>query len=262
MSQGTLILHRGGAIATREQVAEVEAPSATDTWHPVPHIQVLEKVETLLYDAGYSINREQLSLAGNGAKFFGVIDLESRISEGVSLAIGLRNSIDKSFPYGIAGGTRTFVCDNLALTGDWDELTISRKHTRHGNQRFAEALANGIGKLSQYRDMESKRIEILRATDVSDDMAYSLFMRAYERNLLSDRVIRDCLKQWNEPDFDWGDKTLYRLYNAMNTPLQSKAASNPRAFAYQTMKLMELIAPKGNDGSGEAGVIDITPSDN
>ena len=258
MSSSKLVVHRGGQVATRDQVAAVVVPPATDSWHPVAHMRVLSSVEELLAAAGYTILREQLALAREGARFFATLDLESSISEGVTLALGLRNSIDKSFPYGLAGGTRTFVCDNLALTGDWDELTISRKHTRFGEQRFTEALSNGIRKLGQYREMEERRIEHMRSTVISDTQAYALFMRAFEADLLSHRVIRECLRQWNNPGFDWGEPTLWRLYNAMNTPLQKKAISNPQAFSYQTMKLIELVGP--SVGRDEPELIDVTPS--
>ena len=242
-----LILHRGGQIASRQEVLDIEPPPATDTWFPVAHGEVLEKVEHLTHMAGYAITRERLALSHGGNRFFAVIDLASTIAEGVTLALGLRNSIDKSFPYGIAGGTRTFVCDNLALTGDWDELTISRKHTRFGQHRFAEALANGIHKLGQYRALEEQRVERMRSTPISDTEAYALFMRAFDEELLSHRVIRECLGQWKNPGYDWGPPSLWKLYNAINTPLQRKAISNPQVFSYQTMKLMELLAPKGGD---------------
>lgn len=247
MPGSQLMLHTGGHAATREQVLTVLAPEPTDTWFPVPHGHVLTTVERLLDAAGYNIMREQLALARNGDRFFAVLDLESSIVEGVSLALGLRNSIDKSFPYGLAGGTRTFCCDNLALTGDWAELTISRKHTRNGETRFVEAISNGIAKLQQYRQMEELRIERMRATPLSDTEAYALFMRAFEEDLLSHRVIRECLRQWRSPGYDWGPPSLLRLYQAMTTPIQRKAVSNPQAFSHQTMRLMELVSPRGGD---------------
>jgi hypothetical protein len=40
--------------------------------------------------------------------------------------VGLRNSNDRTFPIGIAFGSRVFVCDNLAFIGD---QVIRRKHT-------------------------------------------------------------------------------------------------------------------------------------
>ncbi len=247
MSNGTLMLHAGGKVATREQVFTVQAPSPTETWFPVAHGTVLAKVEELLDKSGFHIVREQLALARDGNRFFGVLDLESKIADGVGLVLGLRNSIDRSFSYGLSGGTRTFVCDNLALTGDWDELTISRKHTRFGEHRFVEALSLGISKLAHYREIEGVRVDKMRSTAIGDEAAYALFMRAFEAELLSHRVIRDCLRQWKDPGYDWGPPTLWRLYNAMNAPIQHKAITNPQQFSYQTHKLLGLVCPLGGD---------------
>jgi len=52
-------------------------------------------------------------------------------------AVGLRNSHDKSFPIGIAFGSRVFVCDNLAFIGD---QVIRRKHTVKAKREFAPIL--------------------------------------------------------------------------------------------------------------------------
>jgi Domain of unknown function (DUF932) len=250
---GVLCLHTGGHVATRDQVFAVEAPEPTKSWFPVSHREVLSKVEELLKAAGYTILREQLGLSHSGNRFFGVIDLESHIVEGVTLALGLRNSIDKSFPYGLAGGSRTFVCDNLSLDGDWDELTITRKHTRNGHARFVDALANGISKLGQYRDLAEVRFGQLQSTPVSDETAEAILLRAFEQELLSHVALREAVRQWRKPDFDWGVPSRYSLYQAMTTPIQRRAITNPQAFSRQTMRLMELVAPKGGDN-----VIDVS----
>ena len=75
-----LMLHRGGHLATRDQVAAIAAPPSTETWHPVSHIRVLTKIEELLGSAGYVITRQQLALSHHGNRFFGVLDLESNVS--------------------------------------------------------------------------------------------------------------------------------------------------------------------------------------
>jgi hypothetical protein len=45
---------------------------------------------------------------------------------GYTNMVGLRNSHDRKFPVGVSFGSRTFVCDNLAFSGDH---AIKRKHT-------------------------------------------------------------------------------------------------------------------------------------
>ena len=44
MTESKLMLHCGGQVATREQVAEVVTPEATDTWQPVPHIRLVNEI--------------------------------------------------------------------------------------------------------------------------------------------------------------------------------------------------------------------------
>jgi hypothetical protein len=45
--------------------------------------------------------------------------------------VGLRNSHDKSFPVGIAFGSRVFVCDNAAFIADH---VIKRRHTANAKR--------------------------------------------------------------------------------------------------------------------------------
>jgi hypothetical protein len=59
----TLMLHAGGVLATRDQIAAVPVPASTKSWHPRSHISVLTKVEELLDTAGYNITRQQLALS-------------------------------------------------------------------------------------------------------------------------------------------------------------------------------------------------------
>jgi hypothetical protein len=117
----------------------------------VGHAQVLDAVRGTLEDAGYSITRQQLSLTKEGGRFFGTLDLSASVLDGVTLAVGIRNSIDKSFPIGFAAGSRVFVCDNLAFHS---EIVVNRKHTRYGEERYMEGTAQGVGLLAQHRQAQ------------------------------------------------------------------------------------------------------------
>src|SRR4051794_1718053 len=111
-----LCLHAGARKATLEDVHAIPCPDATATWQPVAHSRVLEHVRGTLETAGYAVTREQLALNRQGQQFFAVLDLARPVGgDGAALAIGVRNSIDKSFPMGMVGGARVFVCDNLAF---------------------------------------------------------------------------------------------------------------------------------------------------
>src|SRR5438128_1980568 len=104
MNQSALIVHRGARLVTREELDQVQIPPPTDTWFPLAHSHVLDRTLSTLDSAGFRPSRIQLALSRGGSRFFATVDLESPIAEGVSLAVGLRNSIDRSLPVAFAAG--------------------------------------------------------------------------------------------------------------------------------------------------------------
>ena len=110
MIQATLMNHRGAVELDRNGLQTIEAPPPTDTWFPLKHSVVLDRVCETLEGAGFGIETMQLSVARSAQRFFGVLRLQNRVTNECSLAVGIRNSTDQSFPIGFCVGERTFVC--------------------------------------------------------------------------------------------------------------------------------------------------------
>jgi hypothetical protein len=236
----SLVLHRGARVVTREELDAVPVPQATATWFPLGHGHVLDKTVSTLMEAGFMPHRLQLGLSSDGAKFFGTIDLQSAMMPGVSLAIGVRNSIDKSLPIAFAAGSRVFVCDNLAFRS---EVTVSRKHTRFGADRFAEAMALAVGGLGQFQEQESKRIGHFQATPIGNQLAESLILRAYETEVVGERQLAKVLSHWRKPPFEeFAAPTLWSLENAFTWALADLAKSSPQRFCRQTIAMQYLLS--------------------
>ena len=145
MITSNLLLHRGARVVTREEVDQIAAPPETKSWFPLRHGLVLDTVLSTLTEASFGIKGMQLSLSSDNARFFGTLVLATPIAEGTTLAVGVRNSIDKTFPLGFCAGCRVFVCDNLAFHS---ELLVARK----------EAWANS----SKRKPSASSACEIMR----------------------------------------------------------------------------------------------------
>lgn len=240
MSESHLITHCGARTVDREQLRAVATPAATRTWFPIGHLQVLEIVEEKLAEGGFRIERERLALSRGDARFFGTLDLASTVAPGVTLAVGIRNSIDKSLPIGFAAGARVFVCDNLAFRS---EITIARKHTRFGSDRYAEALCRAVGGLAQFKEAEGARIRRFQLTDVTDIEAESLMLRAYECDVVSHRLLPRVIAEWRQPSFEeFQPRTLWSLLNAFTTVLGERQKSNPQQFAHLTIRLQDLLS--------------------
>jgi hypothetical protein len=79
------------------------------------------------------------------------------VDASMAYMVGIRNSINKTMAIGIAAGTKVFVCDNLAFSG---ELVQFRKHTKNSMEELAylcdQAIMQIAGKLRRFAEWHKK----------------------------------------------------------------------------------------------------------
>lgn len=208
-------------------------------WFPIGHAQVLDTTVSTLAGAGFNVARTRLAVSADNARFFGTLDLETAVATGVHLAVGIRNSIDRSLPIACAAGSRVFVCDNLAFSS---EIVVARKHTRFGAARFNEAICRAVQGLGQYREVEADRIRRFQQKELSDDAADALLLRAFEQRIISALTLPRVIAEWRAPSFEeFQPRTLWSLFNAVTTVLADRQQVNPQQFAATTIKLHEFF---------------------
>lgn len=240
MSQ--LMLHAGGRVATLDELRECATPQPVGRWHPVSHVRVLESVKETLAGAGYVVKAEKLGVARDGARFFGVLDLETPLAAGASLSVGVRNSVDKSFPLGFAAGSRVFVCDNLAFSA---ELMVRRKHTTNGMRAFGGAIAAAVASLTSFKQVEEERIRRMAERELTAAEASHIILSAYRRGIISTLQLPKVCVEWEEPRHDdFRPRTAWSLFNAFTEVLKPRAVSAPQAFVASTIRLNGLMLPE------------------
>jgi hypothetical protein len=224
---------------TREVLDAVPTPAATDTWFPVGHGTCVTTVQKALTESGFEVRQTRFGLSRGDARMFATVDLGSPLATGVTLAVGIRNSLDKSLPLGFVAGNRVFVCDNLAFRS---ELSVRRKHTRNGHARFGEAIVHAVRNLVQFKTHETERIKRLQHAEIDDRQAESFMLRAYERQLVSHRALPGVIREWRSPSFEeFQDRTAWSLLNAFTTILADRQKSNAQMHASLTMRLGGLF---------------------
>jgi hypothetical protein len=239
MAESNLVLHTGGNLVTLDQLRDYRAPPPEGKWHPISHVTVLERVQETLVDAGYAIQAMRLAVNCQGTRFFGTLDLASPVAQGVALAVGIRNSTDKTFPLGFCAGNRVFVCDNLAFRAD---LLVKRKHTVNGARNFQAAIAQAVTTLAEFKEQETVRIAHLMERELTSEGADSLILRSYEKGIISTLQLPHVIDQWREPSFeDFRPRTAWSLFNAFTTVLRERANQQPSKFAVQTIRLNALL---------------------
>lgn len=256
MSNTQLVLHTGGRAVEREELKQIILPPATKTWHPIGHETVLDTALDAVAEAGFAVEKMRLGLSGNNSRFFGVLDLKAILVPGVALAVGLRNSIDKTFPMGFCAGSRVFVCDNLAFSAD---LMVKRKHTRHGRVRFGDDIATAAQKLQSFRETEQKRIEILQNKMLTDSEAESFMLRScVQKGIVAQKDLGLIFQEYHQPRHaDFQPRTAWSLLNAFTEILRDLQVSNPNELARRTMRLQAMLT---QDDILKAAAADTVPA--
>lgn len=242
MATSTLINDKGARLVSFEELVRAPTPPATATWFPVPHHQVFQSVVDTLTGAGFGIQQTKLSLARDGARFFGTLDLTTPVSEGINLAVAVRNSTDKSFPIGFCCGHHVFVCDNLAFTS---EIVIAKKHTRFGAQRYAEGISKAVAELHQYKEAAGHWIGRMQRWELSDDAANSYMLQAFERGVIGIRLLPLVLREWRCPHLDdYRPRNGWSLWNCFTDVIgRTRQKASPAEAALSTIRLQKLLTP-------------------
>ena len=240
MTESKVLTHCGARIVTRDELAAVQAPAGTATWFPLSHAQVLSRVEAQLVEAGFTPGPAKYALTRGDNRFFGVIDTKATLATGITLAVGIRNSTDKSLPLSFIAGHHVQVCDNLAFRS---EILVVRRHTRNGEFRFAEAMARAIQQLTQFKEEESRRIRRMQSTLLLPDRRDSIILQAYEQGIISTRQLPAVIIQAKRPDVEYGVdvNSAYTLCQAFTWVLADVLKQNPQRFAAATMRLQHLL---------------------
>jgi uncharacterized protein DUF932 len=222
MEDPTLILHCGAALVTREEVFSVVTPASTETWFPTPHRNLITTVQDALIAAGYQISRERHGLTKEGARYFGVFNLENTNADNdYGWCVGLRNSHDKSFPIALCTGLSVFVCDNLSFNSD---VVVKRKHTRHGERDLSQLIMGAVGKLHDKFQSNDDRIEFYRGTQIEDHDVHDLLIKAVDCRAITPQQIPKILSDWRRPPHEaFADRTVWSFQNAFTEAY--KAAS-------------------------------------
>lgn len=211
-----------------DEVCAVETPQATETWRPISHSYLIDRVRTHLDDNGYEIVAENHNLARFGQRYFGLFQVNNKDREqgDRGTILGLRNAHDKCFPAGLCAGDAPFVCDNLIFH---NEIVLARRHTKNIMTDLPQVIARTIGKLSGMWNTQDKRIESYKDYDVTNAQANDLVIRAYQAGAISKAKIADVVEQWETPEHpEFKDRNMNSLYNGFTAVLRGGVMQLPK----------------------------------
>jgi hypothetical protein len=240
-----LSLDRGGRLVTFDELKAVPCPTAPagSRWRPVAHHDVLTQGLAALSASGYEVEGMHLAVSRADARFWGALTLKGTVAPGVSLAVLIASSLDRSVALRFGYGHRVWACQN----GSWSaERTIARKHTTFAVDRYQEAIMKAVSELSGFREQEAERIRRMQNQAVTLEYGEAVLLRLYhDEGILSPRNLPVALKELRDPSFDEFKETMnaWRLLNAVTFALAPRAKSNPQAHAAATIRLGAILCP-------------------
>lgn len=191
-----LYLHKGALRAKRSDLVLVETPESTATWKPVCHIQAVEVILEQAETVGLTLHREQYGLSKEGQQLFGVMDFHRKM-DNYGYAIGFNNSHNKTLALNIVAGSRVFVCDNLALSGDF---RIHRKHTAKADVRYI--VADAFAEMPSRIENLFGRMDELKTLPISDDQARKMIFDAAEVGAIASCDMIPVWEEFIDPSFE------------------------------------------------------------
>lgn len=223
MKTSNLILHCGARAVDRNVLANVPCPAATESWHPIAHIRLVQEVEKALTASQMRIVNESYGITEDGGRMFGLMQVANcNELQDYAYVLGLRGSLNKSLASGVAVGSSVFVCDNLAFSS---EIVFRRKYTREIERDFPLMVATAIGQLSQRWNSQTKRIETYKQTAIGNkDAAYLLAEIAGD--VFPWQKFGDIYSEFKTPKHpEFVKETVWALFNAVTEALKPSATS-------------------------------------
>lgn len=225
-----LMIHKPGSRrVTLDQLREIPPPVAMGSRHlPVPHAVLVDSIIEGIKGKGATIAKMDLGVSAKGAKLFGSMDLRwegasevpalGRESD-IGTTFGFRSSTNQKFAIKGVAGARTFVCDNMVLSGE--EFVLSRKHTLYMN--LPQVISTGLNKFIAQSEVLKQDIDRLRDVALTENEAkrqiFDLFNEGVMPLHLFDDVARLYLKP-QEEQTDCHPRTLWGLANACTRSIQ------------------------------------------
>ena len=233
----TLVVHRGGWEATKADLAAVPVPEPTESYHPVPYGRFIEEVELHVPRFGLTVQSSAFALAREGGQMFGVLTcVNGKPAADYALAIGLRSSYDRSLALSCCSGSRTFVCDNLAFSG---EVTMHRKHTVNVFRDLPDLIYRMLSQVSSMRERTDGEIAAMKVRELPPAHAHHLMVEAVKANVLPASRLPKVIEAWEEPKHEeFAPRTAWSLFNAFT---EVQKGGSPRFQMEGSLRLTQLF---------------------
>lgn len=220
----------------RTQLELIQTPQSTLSWSPIPHHQLVDKVQDRLQGHGLRIQSSQHTVTHGTNRYFGTIELMPQPGREYRRMVGIRNSHDKTYSASIVAGARVIVCSNGMFVGE--ELCLARKHTSRVHEDLDNRLDESFSRLLSEWSTNDQRITMYQERRISDTEAHDLIILAVDAEAMPASSIPKVLHEYREPFLpEFHPRNVWSLHNAFTEVMKEK----PHLIPGRTRKLQHAF---------------------
>ena len=215
-----LMLHRGGNLVTKADLDLVPMPEATDSYLPVSHYHLADKLMTISQDllTDYVLLGEHYALARGGNQLFALLNFQKDHKE-LGLSVAFRNSYDRSMSIGLAIGASVFICDNLALSGD---VAVMKKHTKNVWNALEDLAISTLYRAGKNFQKVIADADRLKTIPMDNRNAFELMGYLFGQDIISPRQLTTVKDEWLKPTHqEFQARNKWSFFNAVTEALKS-----------------------------------------
>jgi hypothetical protein len=219
-----------------------ELPEKTETYTPIAHMNVVNRLRSEIITAGYTITGEEYRCSNDGDVALGSLTINYKADPDLQLCANFLNSYNKQYAFRFSlGGVMTASKAGMILNNA-NFGSFKRVH-----KGAADLLAEG--KISEYikdsdvywRTMIAHKDQLkeqLITTTTMHDILGELFM---QKDLLNTMQLNTVKKEYFKPSFEYGvdSDSAYALYNHIAIALKD---AHPASWLDHQAQVHDLFA--------------------
>lgn len=205
-------------ICTRNEIFGFTVPSATKTYWPVPHKDIVECIEDQMKQnmPGYGLDKEYYVTNKSQERMF--FKLYFRHDSKPDLVWGGRNGYDKMTSYAHGTGKGVFVCSNMCVSGD--DVNYIRKHTRGVWEDVQKAITESTLSSEERLAKMQRKVDRMIEIEITDRRGWEFLGALRGLGLLKPSQESKAFKHWNDSPFtEFEARNVWSLYNSVTWAL-------------------------------------------
>lgn len=228
---------------TRQELALIETPEATDTFRPIAHHALVDSLIETLSFRHINVTADEYVTSPDGMKMFGLLQLDATFLD-CRFSIGIRNAHDKSMRLGLVAGYNVLVCENMSFQGEFKPVLA--KHSKNFN--LEDALTIGVDRIQKNWTPMQQALEHRRSFELTDNQARLMIYEAFLQGRFPIKLMKPVDKEYFQPSYEeFKPKTLWSLENAFTSGFKAlKPIPQYQATAQLGTFMKNITPPFGN----------------